>query len=52
MKAKRITFSCRNPIKVCNGPHGNTNLRIDDRRLYEAELQGMKDRKCNEKKIN
>lgn len=37
---------------MCNGPQGNIYLGIDDRGLYETELQGMKDIKCNKKRIN
>lgn len=39
-------------MKVCNGTQGNIYLGIDDRELYETELQGMKDIKCNKKRIN
>lgn len=48
----RITVLCRKIMKVCNGTQGNIYLGIDDRELYETELQGMKDIKCNKKRIN
>lgn len=42
-------FHAEKIIKVCNGPQGNIYLGRDDRGLYETELQGVKDIKCNKK---